>query len=112
MQDADKGSHRIIERLKLAIESASAHNPNDAERPAVILWMDSGSHWRPIIPQLRRLMPQLLTLGDFQPEERTGRPSGWVTKSTGSLPPSTRRSSTCPASAAKPSARRRPALST
>ena len=25
-----------------------------------------------IIPQLRRLMPQLLTLGEFQPDERTG----------------------------------------
>ena len=63
--------------MQQAIESAAAHNPSDAERPAAVLWTDADSRWRPIIPQLRRLMPQLLTLGEFQPEERTG-PAIWL----------------------------------
>ena len=76
-QAPEIGAEKVIERLRLAIESASAYNPNDAERPAAILWMDADSRWQPIIPQLRRLMPQLLTLGDFQPDERTG-PAIWL----------------------------------
>ena len=67
----------VLDALSLAIESAADHNPSDAERPAAVFWTDADSRWRPIIPQLRRLMPQLLTLGEFQPEERTG-PAIWL----------------------------------
>ena len=84
--NADPNTLTVLDQLKHAIESASAHNPNDAERPAAVLWTDSDSRWRPIIPQLRRLMPQLLTLGDFQPEERTG-PAIWLRYEIDRQPP-------------------------
>ena len=67
----------VVERLKASIESASAHNPNDAEKPVAVLWTDRDAQWRPILARLRALMPQLLTLGEYEPENRTG-PSIWL----------------------------------
>ena len=67
----------VIEALASSLEAASAHNPNDAEKPAAIVWTDRDSQWLPIIPQLRALMPQLLTLGDYRSEDRVG-PSIWL----------------------------------
>ena len=67
----------VVERLKASIESASAHNPNDAEKPVAVLWTDRDAQWRPILARLRALMPQLLVLGEYEPENRTG-PSIWL----------------------------------
>ena len=67
----------VIEALAASLETASAHNPNDAEKPAAILWADPDSQWRAIIPRLRRLIPQLLELGEYEPEHRIG-PSIWL----------------------------------
>ena len=67
----------VVERLKASLETASAHNPSDAERPVAVLWTDSDAHWRPILARLRALMPQLLTLGRYEPESQTG-PSIWL----------------------------------
>ena len=66
-----------MERLKASLEAASAHNPNDAEKPVAVLWTDRDSQWRPILARLRALMPQLLTLGVYEPKGRTG-PSIWL----------------------------------
>ena len=67
----------VIERLKASLESASAYNPNDAEKPVAVLWTDRDAQWRPILARLRALMPQLLVLGEYEPENRTG-PSIWL----------------------------------
>ena len=67
----------VIEVLVRSLESAAKYNPNDAVRPRVVLWTDSASQWLPIIPQLRHLMPQLLVIGDYAPEKRTG-PAIWL----------------------------------
>ena len=67
----------VVERLKASLEAASAHNPNDAEKPVAVLWTDRDAQWRPILARLRVLMPQLLTLGVYEPEDRTG-PSIWL----------------------------------
>ena len=70
-------SATVVERLKASLEAASAHNPNDAEKPVAVLWTDRDSQWQPILARLRALMPQLLTLGVYEPEDRTG-PSIWL----------------------------------
>ena len=70
-------SATVVERLKASLEAASSHNPSDAERPVAVLWTDRDSQWRPILARLRALMPQLLTLGEYEPEDRTG-PSIWL----------------------------------
>ena len=67
----------VVERLKASLEAASAHNPNDAEKPVAVLWTDRDAQWRPILERLRALMPQLLVLGEYEPENRTG-PSIWL----------------------------------
>ena len=67
----------VVERLKASLEAASAHNPNDAEKPVAVIWTDRDAQWRPILARLRALMPQLLVLGEYEPENRTG-PSIWL----------------------------------
>ena len=67
----------VIEALAASLEAASAYNPSDAEPPAAVLWTDREARWRPILPRLRPLVPQLLVLGEYDPEERTG-PAIWL----------------------------------
>jgi hypothetical protein len=67
----------VIESLMASLEAAAKYNPNDVVRPAAIIWTDHDGQWQPIMPQLRRLMPQLLTLGEYEPERRTG-PAIWL----------------------------------
>jgi hypothetical protein len=67
----------VIEALARSLEGAAKYNPNDVVRPVAILWTDHDSQWQPLIPQLRRLMPQLLTLGEYEPDRRTG-PAIWL----------------------------------
>ena len=73
----DRSFTTVIEALASSLEAASAYNSNDMEKPAAVLWADHDSRWQPIVPQLRRLMPQLLTLGEYRSEDRTG-PSVWL----------------------------------
>ena len=76
----------VIEHLALSLSAASRFNPSDVVAPAAILWMDHDAQWLPIIPQLRQLAPQLLTLGEYQPDQRTG-PAIWLrTVVDGALP--------------------------
>ncbi|MCU7849290.1 MAG: BREX-1 system phosphatase PglZ type B [Candidatus Thiodiazotropha sp. (ex Lucinoma kastoroae)] len=67
----------VIESLMISLEAAAKYNPNDVVRPAVTLWTDHDSQWQPIIPQLCRLMPQLLMFGEYEPDQRTG-PAIWL----------------------------------
>ena len=62
----------VVEALAQSLEAASAHNPNDAEKPVAILWTDRDSQWKPILARLRVLMPQVLTFGEYKPDDRTG----------------------------------------
>ncbi|MCU7804271.1 MAG: BREX-1 system phosphatase PglZ type B [Candidatus Thiodiazotropha sp. (ex Lucinoma borealis)] len=67
----------VIESLARSLESAAKYNPSDVVHPNAILWTDHDSQWQPIIPRLRRLMPQLLTFGEYEPDQRTG-PAIWL----------------------------------
>ena len=73
----DRSSDTVIEALAASLEAASTGNPNDAEPPAAVLWTDRDSRWRSVVPRLRALIPQLLALGEYDPEERTG-PAIWL----------------------------------
>ena len=67
----------VIEALAASLAGAARHNPNDTDPPAAVLWSDPSALWQPVVPHLRRLMPQLLVLGAFDPELRTG-PAIWL----------------------------------
>ena len=76
MPNAD-ATDLVIDRLKASVVGAAAYNPNDAEEPAAILWADPESRWQQAVAQLQRSMPQLLSLGDYEPEDRSG-PAIWL----------------------------------
>ena len=67
----------VIEALVGSLEAAAKYNPNDVVHPYAVLWTDHDTQWQPIIPQLRRLLPQLLTFGEYQPDQRMG-PAIWL----------------------------------
>lgn len=46
-------------------------------RPAAILWTDPDREWLPLIELLRKPLGELLVLGDYAPEQRTG-PAIWL----------------------------------
>jgi len=67
----------ILEELCRALHRAAEYNPQDQSMPAAVLWTDEERHWEPLVPRLREDLPQLLTLGPYVPEERTG-PAIWI----------------------------------
>lgn len=67
----------LLEGLIRSLAEAARHQPGVEERPAAILWTDAKGEWRPLLPSLRERLPQLLVLGEYNPEERTG-PAIWL----------------------------------
>ena len=47
------------------------------ERPAAILWTDPGAEWRPLVEAMQTRVEELLVLGDYAPDRRTG-PAIWI----------------------------------
>lgn len=73
---ADPGA-TVLDRLVEALARASRHSPGVEEAPAALLWPDGEEQWRPLLPRLRARLPQLLTLGPYDSETRTG-PAIWI----------------------------------
>ncbi len=67
----------LLEALRASLAHTARYNPGDVVRPAAVLWTDADGQWRPVVEQLRALMPELLTLGDYNPATRTG-PAIWL----------------------------------
>ncbi len=67
----------VIEALRNSLMAAARFNRSDMVAPVAILWTDADSQWEPLIGQLRPLMSELLTLGEYNPEEKTG-PAIWL----------------------------------
>lgn len=51
--------------------------PDGQERPAAILWTDPGEEWRAAVEVMQARAPELLVLGEYRPEARTG-PAVWL----------------------------------
>lgn len=69
--------HSIIEAMVASIHKAGDFNKNVETPPTAILWTDEPRAWESLLPDLRDLMPNLLTLGEWNAELRQG-PSSWV----------------------------------
>ena len=67
----------VIEALVRSLERSGRFNPNDVVRPCAVLWTDHDAQWQPVIAPLRRLLPQLLIFGEYEPEQRSG-PAIWL----------------------------------
>lgn len=67
----------ILEALVAALHTKAQYNRNEQVAPAAILWPDKECQWESLLPVLREKLPALLTLGDYQSEDRTG-PAIWM----------------------------------
>jgi hypothetical protein len=68
---------RLIDALLHSIRSSAVYNPEAQAAPACILWPDHGHQWQTVIPRLQEELPELLILGDYCPQKRTG-PAIWL----------------------------------
>ena len=67
----------VLDALLAALERAATYNRDVQTAPAVVLWPDQAGQWAPLLPALRAMLPQLLTLGAHAPATRSG-PATWV----------------------------------
>jgi hypothetical protein len=67
----------LLEAVRHSLAHAGRYNAGDAAAPAAVLWTDADGQWEPVVAKLRPLMPELLTLGPYQPEQKTG-PAIWL----------------------------------
>ena len=73
----DMKDSTLLESVKNSLFRAVRFNRSDMVAPAAILWTDADSQWEPLVSQLRQLMPELLSLGEYKPDEKTG-PAIWL----------------------------------
>lgn len=67
----------LCDALEKALASAGRYNAGVEEKPAAILWTDTDGQWMPVVAKLRHQLAHLLTLGDYNPEEKQG-PTIWI----------------------------------
>ena len=67
----------LLEAVRASLAHAARYNPGDVVTPAAVLWTDADGQWRPVVEQLRGMMPELLTLGEYDAATRTG-PAIWL----------------------------------
>ncbi|MDE2058250.1 MAG: BREX-1 system phosphatase PglZ type B [candidate division NC10 bacterium] len=70
-------SATLLEAVRASLAQVARYNPGDVVAPVTVLWTDADGQWRPVVEQLRELMPALLTLGDYDAKTRTG-PAIWL----------------------------------
>ena len=76
----------LIQSLCDALRTAGQVNHGAQRAPSAILWPDRDSVWLPSLLMLRAELPQLLTLGNYAPDQRQG-PAIWLKCAiTGRLP--------------------------
>jgi hypothetical protein len=68
---------RVIEYLIKALRDSGIFNPEVQIAPSCILWPDKDRQWDAVIPRLQIEVPELLMLGEYAPENRTG-PAIWL----------------------------------
>lgn len=66
-----------LKALAYALRRASRHNADVECAPHCILWPDRESQWRPIIPALQAVLPELLVFGEYNEQLLTG-PAIWL----------------------------------
>lgn len=67
----------VLDAIIHSLSRAGEFNRDDQVAPAVILWPDKERQWEPVLPVLRERLPQLLTLGPYTANCKTG-PAIWL----------------------------------
>jgi hypothetical protein len=68
---------KVIDSLIQSLRAAALCDPNVQAPPACVLWPDHDRQWEPSISRLQRELPELLVLGEYDNETRTG-PAIWL----------------------------------
>lgn len=68
---------KIIDLLVDEVRASANYNSNVQVAPSVILWTDKQRQWESALPLLKAAMPELVVLGDYAPEQKTG-PAIWI----------------------------------
>jgi len=58
-------------------EQAKRFNPALESAPIAILWTDEKREWEAVLPKIKEALPELYSLGDYAPDDRTG-PGVWL----------------------------------
>jgi len=72
-----KDETTLLEAVRASLARAARYNPGDVVAPAAVLWTDADGQWLPVVERLRGLLPEVLTLGDYDAATRTG-PAIWL----------------------------------
>ena len=67
----------IIELLADSLRESAEYNQNSQAAPAAVLWTDKECQWQKAVHGIQLLMPELLVLGEYNPEQLTG-PAIWL----------------------------------
>jgi hypothetical protein len=67
----------IIEILKQQLRQSAHHNGSVQAAPAAILWTDGERQWQSAMPFIKQQLPEVIELGEYEPEERIG-PAIWL----------------------------------
>lgn len=70
-------NNTLLEAVRVSLIHSARYNAGDVIAPVAVLWTDADGQWWPVVEQLRALMPELLTLGVYDPATRTG-PAIWL----------------------------------
>lgn len=66
-----------VERLVAVVRAAANYNEKTQAPPAAVLWTDKECQWQSAMPLIKKYLPELIELGDYQPEQRIG-PAVWI----------------------------------
>ena len=67
----------IFDAVIASLSKASVFNKDDVVPPAAVLWTDERREFERLLPRLRLTIPNVLTLGPYDPATRTG-PAIWL----------------------------------
>ncbi len=71
-------SSTVLEAVVASLRDTTVtYHAGVEEPPVAVLWTDPDNTWKPLVEQLRLLMPELLELGDYAPDKKTG-PVIWL----------------------------------
>ncbi|HGK7312919.1 TPA: BREX-1 system phosphatase PglZ type B, partial [Aeromonas hydrophila subsp. hydrophila] len=68
---------QVIDKLVEQLRQSAAYNPAVQVAPAAVLWTDEARQWQSAMPLIKELLPELLELGEYSSNERTG-PAIWL----------------------------------
>ncbi len=75
--DTQEAVKTVFDAIVASLAKAADYNRNDMVAPVAVLWTDKERQWEPLAPRLRAVLPQFLTLGDYDPAQKTG-PAIWL----------------------------------